>query len=117
MSFEDSILERAGSGGEVQTPIVTVVAQVEEDPDGGGPSNLTSTRITGRLRQIGPGLGVPVENVTFDRSSNTFIAETTSLIELEDLRDIENKMDNILEAEGLTVLTTLVGAEVKTSRL
>lgn len=113
--IEDAIEERAGQS--FQTPIVTVVAQVSEDPDGGGPSNVTSTRITGRLRQIGPGMGVSVEDVSYDRNTNTFIAETVSLIELEELQSIENKMRRILEAEGLDVVTTMVGAEIEETTL
>lgn len=111
--IEDALRERAEEGGETyQTPIVTVNVQVKEDIDG-----ITPPRISGRMREIGPGMGVPLEDVTYDRMSNTFVGETTSLVELEDLEAIKQKMENILQAEGLTVEASLVGADVIASSL
>ena len=113
--IEDRINEMAGQS--FQTPIVTVVVQVSEDPDGGGPGNVSSTRIAARLEQIGTNQRAPLENVTYDRGSTTFIGEMTSLVELGDLETVRRNMINILQAEGLTIETALIGAEIEESTL
>jgi len=111
--IEDALRDRAEEGGETyQTPIVTVNVQVEEDIDG-----ITPTRISGRMREIGPGMGVPLEDVSYDRMSNTFVGETASLVDTEDLEAIQRKMENIAQAEDLTVTASLIGADIQTTSL
>ena len=108
--IEDRINEMAGQS--FQTPIVTVVVQVSEDP-----GNVSSTRIAARLEQIGRFQDVPLENVTYDRGSTTFIGEMTSLVELGDLEAVRRNMINILQDEGLGIETALIGAEIEESTL
>ena len=114
-TIEDRISDMAGES--FQTPIVTVVVQVSEDPEGGGPGNVSSTRISGRLRQIGTNQRVPLENVTYDRGSKTFVGKMTSLVELGDLETVRRNMINILQDEGLNIETALIGAEIEESTL
>ena len=113
--IEERITEMAGQS--FQTPIVTVVVQVSEDPDGGGPGNVSSTRIAARLEQIGRFQDVPLENVTYDRGSTTFIGEMTSLVELGDLEAVRRNMINIFQDEGLGIETALIGAEIEEATL
>ena len=112
MDIEESIGKRATGGTSAQTPIVTVVAAVEDDF-----TNTEGTRVAGRLRSMTNRISY-VTGADYDRSVNSFGIETVSAIASDDLDVVVTKLRAILEDEGYTIIDPIaVQAEIQTSRL
>ena len=112
MGIEDSINRRAQESGQTyQTPIVQVLASVEEDID-----HTTATRVAGRIRSMTNRLTYATD-ADYDHSVNTFGVDTLSAIEFEDVETIKMKLEAMLEDEGYTIEAVAVQADIQQSSL
>lgn len=110
--IEDAIGRRATGEESYQTPLVTVVAAVEEDLD-----NTTATRVAGRLRTMTSRISY-ITGADYDLSVNSFGVELTSAVAVEDVDVAATKLRSILEDEGYTIREPLaVQAEIQTRSL
>ena len=112
MSFEDSILDRASTGNAAQTPIVTIVATIEEDV-----GHTEGQRIAGTLRREVMAANPTVQNVNADYTVNSFGAETASGITWEDAQDVRSQLRNWIRDSEYTLKGISIMAEIQTANL
>lgn len=99
----------AGSGESFQTPIITVIATVEEDIDF-NEAQVTEGTLNNQMRSA-----PIVSKVQADHTVNSFGAETVTALTIEDIELVRNELDKHLKDNGFTVEGFSVQAEVTTS--
>ena len=112
--IEDALRERAAeSGGEsFQTPIVQIVAALEEDI-----GNTEATRLAGVVRREVLLTSDVAQRANSDHTVNSIGVDTISAIEYEDAQEIRSVLRNTLRDEGYTISAIAIQADIQTSSL
>lgn len=109
--FEESIADRTGSN-EAQTPIVQIIAALNEDFD-----NTEGTRLAGVLKREVLLTSDVAMSVDYDQTVNTLGVDTVSAISFEDATEIRSAIRNALADEPYSVNEFAVQADIQVSRL
>jgi hypothetical protein len=111
--IEDALRERAEEGGEsFQTPVVQIIAALEEDID-----NTEATRLAGLIRREVLLVSSVAQRANSDHTVNAVGVDTISAIEYEDVQEIRSVLRNTLRDEGYTINSVAIQADVQTTSL
>lgn len=111
--IEEALRDRAEDSGETfQTPIVQVIATVEDDF-----GNTEGTRVAGQLRNEVLLTSSVAQDVDYDHTVNSFGVDTASAITWEDAQEIRSALRNELRDQGYTIAGIGIQADIQQSRL